>query len=149
MSVETQRAQLKIILAAVSGIGTVSDVALVLQEEADLVDAFGSPILGCQFDRETTDEAPLVSLQHEASHTWLVQVVMDIDEAADSPKTFQTLIEAIRTALRAKPTLNATAEGTSGPPQARTVGHRDFGGYLVHYAEIAFTAIEVVDYTIA
>lgn len=146
MSVEAQRTQLTSLLGAVTGIGTVQGQALALLEEADLVAAFGRPVLGCQVDREGTEEAPLVSRQHEATHGWLIQVVMDIDEAAASPVTFQTLLEAIRTALRADPTLGGTAEGTSGPPQCRVAGHRDFGGYLVHYGEITFAAIEAVDY---
>lgn len=147
MTVETQRAALETILLAVTGIGTVLDFAHALQEEADLIGLFGSPVLGCQYDRESTTEAPGVSRQNDASHTWLIQVVADIDEANQSGITFQTLVEAIREALRTHPTLSGTAEETSGPPQARMVGHRDFSGYLVHYAEITFTAVEVVSYT--
>lgn len=146
MSVELQRAQLAIILAAVSGIGTVKSSALILQDEADLKSAFSSPIKGCQVDRAETLEVAEVSRQDEEVHAWLIQVVMDINETASSPVTFQTLLEAIRTALRNNLTLNGTAEGLSGPPQVRTAGHRDFGGYLVHYGEISFGAVELVTY---
>jgi hypothetical protein len=66
---------------------------------------------------------------------------MGVDDAAQSEKTFNALVEAAAAAFRSDRTLGGTALGHDFI-QVDALDTRSFGGVLCHYAELSLTVYE-------
>ena len=81
------------------------------------------------------------------THDLVIRGYFSLDDSANTEKTFQDLIEAIRSKfnpnrrLLVAGTVNAH---TSDRIQVRHPGHRMFGGVLFHYCELVLRASEIV-----
>ncbi len=149
MSLAAQRAAIVAILEGVPGIGVVHDYQRWAAQWADFLALFQDPttqtVRGCTITREATAETWLTNAQVERRHTWVLTLMMALNDEAASEKTAQDLAEAVCDALRLDPALGGSAQGDSGPPQVRTFAPRLFGSVLCHVAEIAMITKEVVD----
>ncbi len=147
------RAQIKIILEDVTGIGVVYDYFRWRQNWADwlelMTDRSGSPpadkINGWMFERESTptsdDGVPIGQIERVHHYNFLG--VYEIDDAAGSGKTFQAILDAIFDAFKSNRKLNGTADRHDFI-QISGVGIDDYGEVSYHYAGLSLTVHERV-----
>jgi hypothetical protein len=147
------RAQIKVILAAVSDIGEVHDYFRYRKSWADWLDLMtntsGSPsvtrINGWMFDREymvtSDDDIPVGMIEYVHHYNFLG--VYEIDDAAGSSKDFQTLLDGICTAFKSNRKLNGTADRHDFM-QINAVGIDEYGEVSYHYAGLSLTVHERV-----
>lgn len=155
MALSDIRSALKQILEGISGIGLVHDYERWTPEWKGVLDLYKDPVSGTlrawTMTREATPEELLTvggpSGQNLRNHAMVMRGYQALDDSAATEKTFQDTVEAICAELRKDPAttaLGTSVLGTSGPPQVRTVGHVLLGDVLCHYAEISYTAAELV-----
>lgn len=109
------RAALKALLLTVPDVGVVHDIEPYARSEADFracylfTPAAGSAHVRGWFIRRTaTREAELSLNTVLNTHSWSITGMLALDFAARSEDTFDGLVEAIRHAYRANPTLGGT-----------------------------------------
>jgi hypothetical protein len=147
------RAQIKIILESVTGIGVVHDYFRWRQNWADWLDLMthtsGSPptgkINGWMFERESmaTSNINIPIGMVEYVHNYTILGVYEIDDAGGSGKTFQAILDAVCETFKANRTLNGTADRHDFI-QIETVGIDDYGEVSYHYAGLSLTVHERV-----
>ena len=151
MSESAIRAQIKTILEAVTNIGKVYDYERWSADWTAFINLFKitvsgvDQIRGWEISRRSVGEKKVVigvgSLAHEDDHLFIIKGYMSVKDASATEKTFNTLIESIKTAFRANPNLNATCE-RHGRIQAPVIDFRIFGDVFCHYAELNLTVYE-------
>lgn len=161
MSLSAIRDQIKAILESVEGIGVVHDYERWAVDWNKILELFKparqDKINGWMITRRSTDERVEVFGRNLVSHTFLIRGVYSLDDGASSEKTFQAIIEAIRTAFRSRFDLNGACEATyldvdaMGPGgkvgvQVSLIETRMFGSILCHYCELLLGAQERVAY---
>ena len=156
MSMPAIRTQIKTILEGVTGIGVVHDYERWAKDWSQFLTFFksGSVINGWTVTRTRTEERALCGNQNEQVHVFVIRGYYAVDDSAATEKTFQDLIETIRTTFRTNYTLNGACEttnpewgsmaGKSGI-QADVIEPRMFFGVLCHYCELSLGAQELVD----
>jgi hypothetical protein len=138
------------LLATVPGVGTkIHKYERWGADEAAFKNLFleGDRILGWTITRETTTSVDHVGGTSRDTHTLIIRGYMGLQDAANTEKIFQNLLEAIRATFQPNRRLTVGGVGyahTSERIQVRTVDHRMFGGYLVHFAELLLRAEELV-----
>ena len=131
-------AQIKVILLAVSGVGTkVHEYERWTANWKDYLAMFktGSKIKGWTITRTKTPETSKTPSTNTRIHTFIIRGYYSLDDSEATEVTFQDLIESIATAFRTKPTLNETA-ADSTPLQVDTVGEIMFGDVLCHFCQL-------------
>jgi len=141
------------ILLTVTGVGTkVHKYQRWGADEAAFKALFvdGDKILGWTITREASSSVDYTGGTSRDSHLLVVRGYMGLQDAANTEKTFQNLLEAIRATFQPNRRLKVAGIShahTSDRMQVRVVDHRMFGsagGYLVHYAELTLRAEEMV-----
>ena len=147
------RAQIKIIIEAVTGIGVVHDYFRWRRNWADWLDLMthtvASPpsrkINGWMFEREssptTEDNVPIGYVEYVHRYNFLG--VYEIDDAGGSGKDFQAIVDAIRAAFNANRRLNGTAE-RHDLIQVNAVGIDEYDEISYHYAGLSLAVHERV-----
>jgi hypothetical protein len=103
-------------------------------------------ILGWTITREATDCFEYVGSTLD-THAIVIRGYFSVQDSANTEKTFQDLIEAIRTTFNPNRRLRIAGVSqchSSDRIQVRTVDHRMFGGYLCHYCELILRVREMV-----
>ena len=152
MSFATVRTEIKTLLESVAGIGKVHDFRRHTRFWDDFFQrhvadgqvnnweitrrSFTQDVFAVQ---NAAGNEPFFHDQHEI----LITGYMSLNDANETEKTFQTLVDNIIAKIRVNNQLNST---TILPRQLQVpiIEHRTFGGVLVHFAEMTFEAIERV-----
>ena len=138
------------ILASVTGVGSkVHAYERWGADEAAFKALFvdSGKVLGWTITRETTEAIDHVGGASMDTHAVVIRGYYSLDDSANTEKTFQDLIEAIRSKFN--PNRRLTVSGTvnahtSDRIQVRIVDHRMLAGVLVHYCELVLRASEIV-----
>lgn len=149
MSWQAVRDEVQTLLAGVSGIGQVHNRLRRIVNDQDLkaVLVSGGIINGWMHTRIGTQSTVLTNAENLERHQWMLRGWYSFDDAGNSEQTFQTLIEAIRAALRPELTLNDTAELVEPAqlldnPEPHVLIPPGDGGVLCHMAELRFVIQE-------
>jgi len=139
------------ILGAVADIGKVYDYERWAADWTAFINLFKTTIgavdqiRGWEISRRSVGEKQAVikigSQAHEDDHLFVIRGYMGVSDANATEKTFNALIESIRTAFRDNRNLNGACE-RHGRIQAPIIEFRLFGGALCHYAELNLTVYE-------
>ena len=139
------RAAIKAKLVAIPDIGVVHDYERLAASVGKLKALYvvDGKLLGWHIRRVATGEVSPVIGRYTIDHRWQIRGFMAIDDAAESERTFDDLIEAIRDAFRADETLNNLIGGTQAPPPSIGVqliehGPVMFADVLCHGARLAY-----------
>jgi len=138
MSLSTVRAQVKIVIEAVSGIGQVLDYERYSKEWSTYTTLFksGDHINFTQIQRPSFERIVHGSDSCErVTHNFLLRGAYSLDDENASEKVFQDLVEGICQAFRDIPTLNDVAEVVKYPIIGR-IYNGMFGNVLCHICEI-------------
>jgi hypothetical protein len=137
------------ILGTVTGIGTVHAYERWAADEKTFKDLFvlEGKVNGWAITREGTTVVDHVGGASMDTHDIVIRGYYSLDDSANTEKTFQDLIEAIRSKFN--PNRRLTVSGTvnahtSERIQVRPIQHRMFGGVLCHYCELVLRASEIV-----
>lgn len=154
MSLALIRAQIKVILGGVTGIGIVHDYERWTNDWNTLLTRFkdsNSRINGICFSREKWQERQSTAGETEVAHVFLFRRIMGLKDEQTTGITFDDNLDAIRSAFRGNKTLNGTCltidpdwgpmEGAVGL-QGDLIDIRMFGAVLCHVAEMRLCAIE-------
>jgi len=154
------RAALKARMETVADIGVVNDFEPAVRREADLRTHFKHAdldyLLGWSISRESATEIGegISDCTHLCQHLFVIRGYYALDGSnGDTANDFDALVEAVRTKLRleARDVLQAAAPTAQaqfvGPPEVRIIEPREYGGVLVHYAEITLRITEHVTLT--
>jgi hypothetical protein len=156
VSVETHRAAIAALLAGVADVGKVHDHEPYARAEAAFRELYlwddhtGQPQLRGWFIRRvrTVETSPHLGRVIN-SHTWTIRGFMALDDELGTELAFDALIEAIRAAFRADPTLGG-ANGVvqlAGPAfgvQLVSSTPVMFVGALCHACELSLTTHELL-----
>lgn len=106
----------------------------------------GNRILGWYVRRVSTREILIDTGRNYMDHGWRVRGFMSLEDADETEEKFDTLIEAIRTAFRADPSLGGLCETYFNEAGANQAGvqleeHAPvlFAGVLCHSARLSLT----------
>jgi hypothetical protein len=152
------RAAIKARLSAITNIGVVNDFEPAVRREEDLRTHFKHTdldyLLGWSISRESATERHENECQNLSEHIFVLRGYRALDGTdGDTEKSFETLVETVRTTFRpeVRDVLQAAAPTAIaqfvGPPEVRIIEPREFGGVLVHYAEITLRITELVTLT--
>lgn len=151
------RAQIKIILAAVTDVKNVYEYKRWAKNEATFKAIFkdsNDKIQGWMITRQNTPEKWRTYGQNDRSFAFQIAGLYGLSDADQTEITFQNLIESVCTTFRSNKTLNSTVQTTYpefgqlaglGGPQVQTVEERMFFGILCHYCEIGIVGQTLVD----
>jgi hypothetical protein len=147
MSEALIKAQIKVILEAVSGIGVVHNRERFSRSMAEFLTLMTSAgkINGWMIHRQSTGAKRIViglgNNGIERTHLFIISGLYEIDDLTDSESTFQALVEAIFTAFKDKPTLNGTAQ-SSEPLDVQEVDVDEHANRTFHTAQLNLTVVE-------
>jgi len=151
MSESAIRTQIYTILNAVTNIGKVYDYERWTADWTTFINLFKTTIAtvdqirGWEISRRSVGERQAIikvgSGAHEDDHAYMIRGYMGVNDASATEKTFNALIESIRTVFRDNKNLNGACE-RHGRIQASIIEFRLFGGVLCHYAELSLTVYE-------
>jgi hypothetical protein len=130
---------IRAILQGVAGVANVYDTVRNWQSDRQFRDGARTAGGGVQFwflTREASEAEDLGPRLTVRRHTVALHGYAGVNDANDSEKAFQTLIESVVEALVADRKLSQTARH-SGPAQVRAVDFRIINGVLCHHAELA------------
>lgn len=156
MSLTAIREQIKTILSGVSGIGVVHDYERFSNDWKKYLSLFTveddngeKRINGCTFTRVATPEKWLTNVEYLRVYEFDFHGIYSLKDSDATELVFQSTIENVCDAFRAKPTLNGTCEtitpefgalsGRSGM-QVETIENRKFGVTLAHYFKLRLGA---------
>lgn len=151
MALDNMISAVAAILATVTGIGNVHSYLRWNASDAGFKTLFvkSGKINAWEVTRESTPEA--VDVAGGASldgHQLIIHGYYGVDDSANTERTFQMLIEAIRAEFQTNRRLNpgtGNVAHDSDRMKVRLVDHRSFHGHLVHHCEILLYAREVIN----
>jgi len=156
MSESAIRAQILVILNAVTNIGKVYDYERWAADWTTFINLFKATIgavdqiRGWEIGRRNAPQIDHAYGVVYVPHQFVIRGFMSVNDASATEKTFNALIEAIQTAFRTKDTLNGTCETTRydgrASIQVDIIEMRSFGSILCHYAELSLFAKERISY---
>lgn len=151
-TVEQIRAALVALIGGVPDIGVVNDYERYAERASDMQRLYVATIDGVDqlrgwFVRRLAtieqDISATAGGRYVVRHTWRIQGYMALNDANASEKTFDTLIEAVRAALRADINLGGLVSSTETPDQAGAALEDSspvlFAGVLCHSARLSLT----------
>lgn len=147
MSEATIREQIYTILSGLTDIGKVYDYERWAVDWATFINLFKTrvgttdQIRGWEINRKAVKGKTSAFETEESTHSYVIRGYLGLNDANETEKTFNGLVEAVRDAFRDHPTLNAAAEYHGGI-QAEVIEPRMFGGVLCHYAELVLEVSE-------
>jgi hypothetical protein len=149
MSEATIRAQIKIIMEGVSGIGVVHSRKRVSTSLAGFFKLMtsGTPAMinGWMIHRQATPSERGNMPTIDRFHTYKILGLYDLDDENDSDSTFQALIEAIFDAFKSNLTLNGTALN-SDPINIDNIDEDEYVHRLFHTCELTLTVHDRATY---
>lgn len=81
--------------------------------------------------------------QHQITHQFVIRGYLGLEDANETEKTIQALVESVLQKLDNAVTLGGNVR-VAGPATAPVIAHREFGNVLCHYAEIQYPVTEHV-----
>jgi hypothetical protein len=126
-------------LQTVPGVANVYDTVRNWQSDKQFRDGAKTVSGGVQFwflTREATEAEDLGPRLTARKHTIALHAYSGVNDATESEKAFQALLESVVEALGQDRKLAQTARH-SGPAQVRAVDFRVINGVLCHHAELA------------
>ncbi|MBE0627981.1 MAG: hypothetical protein IH603_00015 [Burkholderia vietnamiensis] len=112
------RAAIKAKIAAVADIGVVNDYERYSKNQSELQAQYVATIAGSKqlrgwnIRRKTTKETSPATGSYAVTHAWDLRGYMALDDSAESEKTFDGLIEALRDAFRTDENLGGLISST-------------------------------------
>ncbi|MBI5075632.1 MAG: hypothetical protein HZB62_10780 [Nitrospirae bacterium] len=149
MSEALIRTQIFTILSGVTDIGKVYDYERWSADWGAFISLFKSTvgskdqIRGCEIARRAAPGGYDSNAEELIRHQYVIRMYMSLSDADATEKTFNALIEAVKSAFRFNFQLNDTCE-SAGPVSADIIEPRFFGSVLCHYAELSLPVIEMV-----
>jgi hypothetical protein len=144
------KAQIKIIMETVSGIGVVHDRerhSRSLAAYLDMMRTSSGIVNGWTIHRLKTPAVRVVigigSNNIERTHIYRIIGIYDLNDADDSETTFQALNEAIFAAFKDNPTINSTAL-SSDQIDVVSIDWEEYGNQLYHTSELILSVMERV-----
>ncbi len=115
----TIRAAIKTLLANVPDVGVVHDYERFAKSKKDFQTMYksGNQILGWFFYRERTEELDGDTGEVRVLHYWRFYGFNGLSDSTETAKTFQALVEIIRDAFRADPTLGGVIDDNKNMAQ--------------------------------
>lgn len=144
MSETSCRQELFDTLSGVAGIGKVYDFERWCADWNTFLNLFKNDdgrILGWEISRKSGVGSYLNQVEEEIDHVFEIHGYLPVNDAGQSEKVFNALIEDVRAAFRTAMTLG----GLNSYPQGFRVGTIDtrmFGNVLCHYCEITIPVRE-------
>jgi hypothetical protein len=156
MSEANIRTQIYTILGNVANIGKVYDYERWAADWTTFINLFKTTIgavdqiRGWEISRRGGPAEDIAYGVIEVPHHFLIRGFMGVSDADATEKTFNTLIESVRTAFLTKDTLNGTCrtiryEGKAGI-QVDLIESRMFGSVFCHYTELSLYLVERITY---
>lgn len=151
MSEALIRAQIKIEMEKVSGIGVVHDYERYARSITDfrqiMTKTGSTTVNGWVIHRESTESAQVVmgpKGQIERVHAYRIAGVYALDDANGSEKTFQAILDAIFAQFKATGTLNSTAISHKQIQidSVTVTKEGEFGDDIYHTAELTLEVME-------
>ena len=142
MSLEIVRTAIVSLMQAVPGIGKVHAYERYAVQQRDFRDLYTTDgrLLGWHIRRVSSAERAVDTTQTEVVHRWRIQGVCGLEDGAATEIAFDTLIENLRAAFRATPTLGGLVtdmtDGDLAGLQLDDSGAAMFAGVLVHQARL-------------
>ncbi len=149
MSESAIRAEIFSILSGVTDIGKVYDYDRWSADWGVFITLFKATISGkdqirgCEITRRAAPGEYDSNAEELVSHQYVIKMYMSLSDADATEKTFNALIEAVKTAFRFNFELNGVCE-SAGPVSADIIEPRFFGSVLCHYAELSLPVRETV-----
>ncbi len=151
MSESSIRSQIYTIFAAVPNIGKVYDYERWAVDWAAFINLFKATIggvdqirgweIGRRSYKESRKTLGIGNSGNEGVHGYLIRGYMAINDAAETEKTLNALMETGAEAFRGNKTLNGVAIDHDFL-QVDLIEPRTFGGILCHYAEVSLIVYE-------
>lgn len=159
MSVTAIRSAIVALLQAVPDIGTVHSYERYAKDLAKMralyFSAAHGDVRGWHVRRRATSEVGLIRESAVEIIPWRIVGVMSINDEAASELAFDSLLEAIRDAVRADETLGGTVDQCSIPTdgggtdqagvQIDDTGPAMFGGVLCHVARLTLNTVRYLE----
>ncbi len=144
------RTEIKNLLETVSGIGKVHDYERWTNDWRTFLNCFNTDnnkINGWMITRiDTRERLQAAGAVNIATHTLAIKGYYGLKDNIESEKTFQDLIESIRSTLRTHNNLNGTCL-KSYPPQVDVLSPHPYAGILMHQCRIQLKVEEYIRYT--
>ncbi len=149
MSLADIRKEIKNLLETVPGIGKVHDFERWTTDWKKFLEYFkteDNKINGWTISRsESQEREHAAGVVNISNHTFIIKGYYGLKDSLESEKTFQDLIEEIRSVLRTHHDLNGSCLTTS-PPQVSVLRPSPFGGILMHQCQIRLRVDEYIQY---
>ncbi len=151
MSYSTKIAAIKAIIVGVTGVpsGNVYDYERHAKDWSSYISSFkdtsNNKIHGYIITRNQAAEVAEVGRTNEESESWLIRGYYSLGNSGATEKTFQALIDDIRSAFRGKITVSGTV-WDSDPLQIDRIENLMFGSVLVHYMEARLVTRNEITY---
>jgi len=148
MSESLIRAQIYSILGGVTNIGKVYDYERWADDWEAFINLFKTmisskaQIRGWEIRRRAAPSVYDSNAEEVITHQYILKGYLAVEDASSTEKTFNNLIEAIRTAFRFNFTLSGLCE-MAGPISAEIIEERMFGSVLCHYCELSLPVKEL------
>lgn len=143
------RAQVKVAMASIDGIGKVSDFEPWVKRIEDLREFFQpeneDALRGWTISRENAQESGIDFDSNWARHAIVIRGYMALKDQAATERDFQDLVDTVTERLRLEQRnhFSETVDYVE-PPLIRTIEVHDFSNTLVHYCEIVIACRERV-----
>lgn len=152
MSLEQIREAIAATIETVPAAGLVHRYERYTKNGADFRQMFvteGGQLLGWTIRRVAAEETERDTLTSSEINRWRIQLVMGLDDEAESELAFDALIEAARDAFRGNEDLGGTVETTTVDGrvglQLDDSGPISFAGVLCHAARLTLVSRGVID----
>lgn len=148
MSEAANRQQIFTELSSVTNIGKVYDYERWAADWATFINLFKTniggvdQIRGWEIGRKAAQAQYDSNAEELTTHQFVIRGYMGIKDSDATEKTFNALIEAIRTKFRFSFRLNGACEH-AGPVSAELIDTRTFGSVLCHYCELSLPVQEL------
>lgn len=148
MSEAAIRQQIFTDLSSVTNIGKVYDYERWAADWAVFINLFKTrinnvdQIRGWEIGRKAAPATYDSNAEETTNHQFFIKGYMGVKDSDATEKTFNTLIEAVRTKFRFNFKLNGTCE-LAGPISVDLIDTRTFGSVLCHYAELSLPVQEL------
>lgn len=148
MSETAIRTEISGLLGSVTNIGKVYDYERWAADWATFINLFKAniggvdQIRGWEIGRKAAQAQYDSNAEELTTHQFVIRGYMGVKDSDATEKTFNTLIEAIRTKFRFNFKLNGTCE-LAGPVNVDLIDTRTFGSVLCHYCELSLPVQEL------
>lgn len=148
MSEVNIRAEIKTILETVTDLGIVHDYDRWTVRPEQFVTLYkdaNNKINACSIHRRScAEERETTGPRYRVMHEYIITCYYGLDDSEATAKTFNAILEDIKSAFRATYDLNGKAQ-KHDLVQIDTIADMMFSDYMVHYAELSLLVYEEIN----